>query len=1145
MSAAATSTPILFIDALVQDIDTLLSTIDPSIEVILLNNQQDGLTQIANALAGRSDIDAVHVISHGGPGSLQLGNGEITEATLAGQAEQLAQIRAALSDSADLMLYGCNVADGTNGASFIQALANATGADVAASIDLTGSTLLGGDWALEAHTGNIEAATLSVTDYDATLSPGAGNALYTGMGGAYGFGENTFTRNDDGFTSAIDLTSVFGAQGVKFGAQYYTNFYINNNGMITFGSGFGGFTPNGLQSGISSGGGLVPAIAAFWTDIDTRGTTSTTPGGNSQGTNMVYWDIDPSNGRITITWDDVGEYSTGSVPRGAFQIRLENAGSGNINFEIRYEYASTLASHSATAGWNTGVANGTRGVDYYEISGGSSGTVPYADLDTTTGNGGQTGVWYFGLRGGSVIPAGSDGVINGPATVSATSHAGVEDSTTFLAAADFTSHYSDGEGDALVKIQITSLPANGSLKLNGTAVSVNQEILAADLGNLSFVPNANFNGSAVFNWKAYDGHNYSTATTFTLNIANVNDPVSAVTDTASVTEKGGVANATGTGLVSGSVTSNDTDIDSGDSKTVTAISFGGSNGSVGSVLAGAYGDLLLGSNGSYTYTLRHGDANVQGLKAGDVRTEVFTYTVTDSGGATSTSTLTVTVNGANDNPTTASIALSATEAGGVDNGSAGSNPAGNLLTLGGATDPDSGQTATLTVTPFTAIGTYGTLSVLADGSYTYTLDNTLAAVQALRTSSDTLTGNFSYTVKDANNLTATNTITVTIHGANDAPVSLDDHATAIEAGGTNNGSTGQAASGSVLLNDTDVDSGDTKTITAIRTGNTEGAGTAGSVGSALVGAHGTLTLNANGTYTYVVNENDAAVQALKDGQQLADSFNYTVSDTGSASDIAVLQVAITGRNDAPTISTLTSADPAFSANAITLSDTVAPDAFSAISGITTASDPESDHLSYDIRGGITTGGISTLAGNYGTLTVNATTGAWTYTPNEAAINELRADASETFDVRVTDNGAGQLSGLKTLTINLNGINDTPVANPIGNQTYTGSDWSFQVPASAFTDAEGLGLSYAATLGDDSPLPGWLHFDTDSHSFSIVGTPVRAPLSIKVTATDPQGASVDSSFTLDLTNQAPTTTDDSVTIREDSARILSLNLRRKG
>ncbi len=70
---------------------------------------------------------------------------------------QLQSWSGALSDDGDILLYGCNVADGDWGIDFVQDLASLSGADVAASNDLTGSTARGGDWNLEFATGVIDA----------------------------------------------------------------------------------------------------------------------------------------------------------------------------------------------------------------------------------------------------------------------------------------------------------------------------------------------------------------------------------------------------------------------------------------------------------------------------------------------------------------------------------------------------------------------------------------------------------------------------------------------------------------------------------------------------------------------------------------------------------------------------------------------------------------------------------------------------------------------------------------------------------------------------------------------------------------------------------------------------------------------------
>ncbi len=184
-------------------------------------------------------------------------------------------------------------------------------------------------------------------------------------------------------------------------------------------------------------------------------------------------------------------------------------------------------------------------------------------------------------------------------------------------------------------------------------------------------------------------------------------------------------------------------------------------------------------------------------------------------------------------------------------------------------------------------GAHGTLTLNADGSYTYVVNNSDAAVQALNTGG-TLTDTFTYTVKDPGGLTDTAQLTITINGADDAPVAFNDIGSATEAGGTNNGTPGTNATGNVLANDTDVDNTNASlAVTGIQ---------------AVPGVHGTLTLNVNGSYTYVVNNSDPAVQALNTGDTLTDTFTYTVADPGGLSDTAQISITINGNDDAPVLS---------------------------------------------------------------------------------------------------------------------------------------------------------------------------------------------------------------------------------------------------
>jgi len=137
-----------------------------------------------------------------------------------------------------------------------------------------------------------------------------------------------------------------------------------------------------------------------------------------------------------------------------------------------------------------------------------------------------------------------------------------------------------------------------------------------------------------------------------------------------------------------------------------------------------------------------------------------------------------------------------------------------------------------------------------------------------------------------------------------APVGVDDNAIAVEAGGVDNNVAGSDAGGNLLANDTDANSADTRTVTSVRAGAAAGLGEgaeAGADGFTITGQYGTLTVKADGTYTYLVDQTNFAVNALNVGKSLVESFNYTVTDNTELSDSAVLNITITGANDAPTV----------------------------------------------------------------------------------------------------------------------------------------------------------------------------------------------------------------------------------------------------
>ncbi|MFT3858310.1 MAG: DUF4347 domain-containing protein [Aquabacterium sp.] len=157
------ATEIAFIDASVTDVAGLVQDIQQQaaqgrpIEVVVIRSDEDGLARITQTLLNRQDITAVHLIGHGHEAGMQLGTSELDADSLLQHAGDIAQWGNALSADGDLLLYGCEVGLGTPGQALVDGLASLTGADVAASNDLTGSSLLGGDWDLEVQTGQIDA----------------------------------------------------------------------------------------------------------------------------------------------------------------------------------------------------------------------------------------------------------------------------------------------------------------------------------------------------------------------------------------------------------------------------------------------------------------------------------------------------------------------------------------------------------------------------------------------------------------------------------------------------------------------------------------------------------------------------------------------------------------------------------------------------------------------------------------------------------------------------------------------------------------------------------------------------------------------------------------------------------------------------
>ncbi|MEI7609622.1 MAG: DUF4347 domain-containing protein, partial [Rhodospirillaceae bacterium] len=162
---------VAFIDTSVEDYQTLVDGVRLGIEVELIDGSQDGLAQMAVWAETHSGYEAIHVLSHGGEGEFEIGNADITSSNIYNSAVQseFSLIGSALNPRGSFLIYGCDVAKGADGQQFINDIAVSTGAVVAASTDATGSAYLGGNWVLEACTGNVNVSSLNLSDYRYTL----------------------------------------------------------------------------------------------------------------------------------------------------------------------------------------------------------------------------------------------------------------------------------------------------------------------------------------------------------------------------------------------------------------------------------------------------------------------------------------------------------------------------------------------------------------------------------------------------------------------------------------------------------------------------------------------------------------------------------------------------------------------------------------------------------------------------------------------------------------------------------------------------------------------------------------------------------------------------------------------------------------
>jgi VCBS repeat-containing protein len=372
-----------------------------------------------------------------------------------------------------------------------------------------------------------------------------------------------------------------------------------------------------------------------------------------------------------------------------------------------------------------------------------------------------------------------------------------------------------------------------------------------------------------------DGHGGVVSTLITVTVTGTNDvpTISATSD--GFTELPGTNNAA-LDHADGTITF--TDVDFTDQPTISApfssYAYTAANGTTVLTLTQAQHAALAialtmtpsqanANNGSVTWSYDLADNQFDFLAAGETLVLTYTATVNDGHGGVVSTPVTVTIHGTNDVPTIAGvIARDVTEDVTIDN-------ANHINTTGQLTivDADAGQSSFAAQANTT--GSYGSFALAANGTWTYTADNTQIAIQQLGIN-DFITDSFIAFSSDG---TASQLVTVTIHGTNDIPTIAG-----VVAGN--------------VTEDLAVDNANHITTTGLLTivdadaGQFNFAAQASTAGS---NGHGSFTLAANGTWNYAADNTQAAIQQLDVNDFITDSFNAMSSD-GTANQLVTVTI---------------------------------------------------------------------------------------------------------------------------------------------------------------------------------------------------------------------------------------------------------------
>ncbi|MDV2862631.1 Ig-like domain-containing protein [Phytobacter ursingii] len=275
-TSSASGPQVVFVESDVKDYQSLINQLPSGYEVVVLDSSKDGLAQIAAWSSTHSGYSAMHILSHGENNDLMLGTVALNSSNIANYESELATIGQALNADGDILVYGCSIAQGSDGAALIGALAKDTQHAVAGSTDPTGAAALGGNWTLEYSTDKLHVAALDLVGYDGLLTrPVSGTTTFDAIDGSnitVPTGQSSLTAPNylgwdftmqmnspsDGSSEMIAVTKEIGVtvetvEALSDGSKQITYFSVKPNDGSLFTLNSIGVVMNGYDSGFSTG----------------------------------------------------------------------------------------------------------------------------------------------------------------------------------------------------------------------------------------------------------------------------------------------------------------------------------------------------------------------------------------------------------------------------------------------------------------------------------------------------------------------------------------------------------------------------------------------------------------------------------------------------------------------------------------------------------------------------------------------------------------------------------------------------------------------------------------------------------------------------------------------------------------------------